>query len=589
MGAGSTNEVQELFPLRSFEWMGAPTVVGMRPVTFPVGWPVERVDDLGLAGGRLWIAARRRGATNAPGAQLWAMSIQDGRLEPVRGRLESHLIRDIAVGSDGVWLALDGGMAVLDPLTFVIDPFGAGEGLTAGHPVACAWAGRRWYTLSDSGLLFSLNADGQGWNRLPGRAQVNPRRNDRFETMAGSGDWLLAMAQDSLMVRHHAGPQWEPVTTEQWGGLAGVEPLAWRCAVGDGDGGFWLGSDAGLHFVVAETGSAEHRLVPRKVTVPGGTGVTAPAGFRLTTAAYDAARLRQAEGIRERMRQRGRLARLGAERDLRLDPVTPTTRLTGGVRAVAVDGAFVWVATWEDGPGPAGGTSRICLWHPTTRRWVGHFAVPLPVTSLAADEQRLWIGTDIRRVPTAAPVLMADKRPLLAVPSSKWKGDEIPAEEMGDKLAALPVRERAVLAFFSGDAATVVELLKEAPASAESLFLLAFAHDAAGLNQPVQRDAYLDRLQAEFAGSPFAEATRGLRPRLASAAVSAPAAEAVEEELSGALRQLFQRRDLNSDGRIDEAELKAWRGEEAVLSRFDSDGDGFLNLKEFDGVLRGQE
>lgn len=587
MGAGSTNEVPDLFPLRSFGWLGAPTALVMRPVTFPVSWPVERVDDLGMAGGRLWIAARRRAATNAPGAQLWAMSTLDGRLDPVRGPLESHLIRDIAVGSDGVWLALDGGMAVLNPLTFVIDPFGAGEGLTAGHPVACAWAGRRWYTLSDSGLLFSLNADGQGWTRLPGRAQINPRRTDRFETMAGSGDWLLAMAQDSLMVRHHAGPQWEPVTTEQWAGLAGVEPLAWRCAVGDGDGGFWLGSDAGLHFVVAETGSAEHRLVPRKVTVVGGTGVTAPPGYRVTGAAYDAARLRQAEGIRERMRQRGRLARLGAERDLKLDPVTPTTRLTGGVRALAVDGAFLWVATWEDGPGPAGGITRILLWHPTTRRWVGHFTVPLPVTSLTVDEQRVWMGMDIRRVPTAAPVLMADKRSLMAIPSSQWKADEVSAEELGEKLAALPVRERSVLAFFSGDAATVVELLKEAPASAESIFLLAFAHDAAGLNQPVRRDAYLDRLQQEFAGSPFAESTRGLRPRLASA--PAVAVEAVEEELSQALRQLFQRRDLDSDGRIDEAELKAWRGEDAVLGRFDSDGDGFLNLKEFDAVLRGQE
>jgi len=433
--------------------------------------------------------------------------------------------------------------------------------------------------------LFGLNPDGQTWSRLAGSAQANPRRTDPFEVLSGSGEWLLALARETLKVRHHAAPQWESVVTEQWEGMAGAEPMTWRCAVGDGDGGYWLGSDAGLHFILAETGSAEHRIVPRRMTVQGGLGVTVPPGYRVTEAARDAARLRQAEGIRERMRQRGRLARVAAEKGVRLDPVTPTTRLTGSVRALAVDGSFLWVATWEDGAGLAGGGSRIWLMHAPTRRWVGHFPVPLPVTCLAVDDQRLWIGTDIRRVPTAAPVLMADKRPLLAIPSTRWQADEISAEELGEKLAALPVRERAVLAFFAGDAPKVVELLEESEASAESLFLLAFAHDAAGLNQPARRDAWLDRLQQEFPRSPFAEVTRALRPRLAAVAVAPPA----EEELSQALQQLFRRRDLDSDGRISVEELKAWRGEGADLGRFDLDGDGFLNLREFDAVLRAQE
>jgi hypothetical protein len=124
-----------------------------------------------------------------------------------------------------------------------------------------------------------------------------------------------------------------------------------------------------------------------------------------------------------------------------------------------------------------------------------------------------------------------------------------------------------------------VELLDATSADAESLFIRAFAHDAIGLNQPARRDAFLDRLFAEFPDSPHAEAVRSLRPRKPAAVT--------DGVVPPALELLFKRRDANGDGRIDSAEWKAWKGDGADMKVFDADGNGALSLPEFDAVLRG--
>lgn len=112
----------------------------------------------------------------------------------------------------------------------------------------------------------------------------------------GSGEWLLALAPDELAIRHHAAPQWDVVDEKQWSQLPSATPPRWNCVAADGDGGFWLGSDLGLHFVTAETGSMQHHVAVRTVVVPGGLGVHVPVGFQPSPAAYAAARVRQADG-----------------------------------------------------------------------------------------------------------------------------------------------------------------------------------------------------------------------------------------------------------------------------------------------------
>lgn len=600
--AGPTNEVPDVFPLRPIELLSSPTAVPMSPLTFPLGWPVQSVDHIAVEGGRVWIAARRWGMTNS-GAKLWAFSVAQNRVDPVRGQVEQHEIRGMAASTEGLWLGLDGGAAVIHPRTLMVEPFGAQNGMTTASPIGFAPAGRRWFALSDAGVLFGLKPDGRHWSRLPGVPTSNPRRTERFKSLVGSGDWLATWSDDVFAVRHQGAPEWA-LASESQVRVSGVTELPeWRCAAGDGDGAFWLGSQLGMHFLVAETGSIEHRIPPTRVVVPGGLGVVVPPGFQPSKAAYDTARLRQAEGIRERMKQRARRLR-SAVGGRAYDPVTPSTRLPGPVRSVVRDGSMIWVAA-EDPVVPT--RTRILLWHGASRKWVAHFSVVLPVKTMAVDESRLWLGNDLSRVPGGAPVLVVDKRLLLNVPLVKWVSDTIPADELGERLAGLPLAERAVLAFFAGDVAKVVELMESAAPTAEGLFLLAFAHDSGGLNQADRREAYIDRLLAEFPESPHAEAVRSLRPKpaglttaapvvappVAAPAPAAPLPESVtpaatpSDPAAQILKNLFRRRDTNGDGKIDLQEFRVWRGPDADIRSVDRDGDGTVGLEEFDAILRG--
>lgn len=240
------------------------------------------------------------------------------------------------------------------------------------------------------------------------------------------------------------------------------------------------------------------------------------------------------------------------------------------------DGAFTWVAC-EDMTSPL--RTRLLLWHGSSRRWVGQMAVALPVISMAVDGQHLWVGADLSMLPSGAPVLAIEKRGLMAVPSARWVPDEISAGDWEGRLKDLPLREQAVHAFFSANAARVVDLLGSAPADAEALFLLAFAHDPLGLDNAGKRDEYLNRLRTDFPDSPFAEVVRGLKPA-ATAASGATAG-------NGVLGSLFRRRDTDGDGRISVDEWKEWKGGSVDMEPFDLDGNGSLGIEEFDGVLRG--
>lgn len=182
-------------------------------------------------------------------------------------------------------------------------------------------------------------------------------------------------------------------------------------------------------------------------------------------------------------------------------------------------------------------------------------------------------------MPNGAPVLVVEKQGLMAVPAARWVADEIGAEERERRLGELPVREQAVRAFFSGNAGRVVELLGAEGADAESLFLLAFAHDPLGLDDAVKREKYLTRLRKDFPESPYGEVVRGLKPVVKS--------EASAMSGGSVLQTLFKRRDINGDGRISVEEWKEWKGAAADMKAFDADGDGVLGVEEFDAVLRG--
>ncbi len=579
-----TNAVPaDAFVLHRFELVPpfvAPRLIGAQ---FPPAIPMASVEAMAFSEGRLWLSARPRGATALPdgAGKLWVFTLDSNVLEPVGGVLEPRMVNALHAAGGRLWLGVDGGAARFNPETRGVDTFGTARGLSATNLLGFVDMDAGLLTLGQSGGLYSLARGAANFTRLsPPAPTENLRESDPWRFFAGSRDWLLAASDHAIANRNIRGTQWLPLKDELGRNSPRLEPPTLRCAAGDGDGGFWLGSDAGLHWLNPDNGGVENRFVPVGVTVPGGLGIALAPGFQVSAAGYVMARTRVMAGVRDRMRLRARLARAGADAGLTLSPVVPMSRLPGGVTALLQDNAFLWVATTD---GANTNRARLLLLHTPSRRWVGWFLVGSPVRSLAANDRFLWLGLDVTRAPAGTPLIALEKLPLTGVPPVRWTPDALKPEELGTKLASLSVKERAIYAFFGGEPAKVVELL--APdgqaregIDAESLFLLAFAHDATGLGQPERLDQFLAQLRTQFPDSLFTEIADSVRPVARAAAPKEPAGETVAEVIA--------RRDLDGDGKLNPIEFKLWRGPTADFKAADKNGDGQVDTAELEAVLK---
>lgn len=592
----------DTFALRRFELIPPfPSLPRFIPAVFPRELRVESVERLGFGAGRLWLVARPAGAGNQfPGeGRLWTFQLAENRLEPVRGLLQTNRVRALLPGGQRVWLTLDNGLASLAVDPFVVDAYGAAQGITTPHLAGIVQLESGLQVLGRNGVLFTESLGGGTFVQAPGNpAPVLEGETEPWNDLRGSKDWLLALGSQRLVARHIRGTQWVPSGADLGRHSPRMEPPTFRAAAGDGDGGFWVGSDAGLHLVNPETGSVESRFAVPGVTVPGGLGMQIAPGFKVTPAGIAAARARVANGIRDRMRQRARAARLSSELHAPINTVLPTSRLPGGVTALHAERTMLWVAT-SDGANTNRG--RVLLFHMPSRRWLGWFPVGSPVRSLLANDRLLWIGLDITRAPGATPLVAIDKFPLMALQQFRWTPDALSPEDLGSRLASLPPRERALYAFFGGEPAKVVELL--APegttppeADAETLFLLAFAHDAVGLDQPAKLDGHLAALRQRHPDSVFTEIARMVRPA-PTAAASQPGSPATVASAAptpapapgAGAAEMLVRRDLDGDGRLNATEFKLWRGPDADLKPWDKNGDGFLDLLEVQALLESMQ
>lgn len=641
--AAPTNEVPaDALLLRRFEWippLPTPRVIAAR---FPISNPVFSIERLLTANGQLWAALRPTLATNltAGRGRLWAYSDTRGVLEPVRGALEIHSVNALAADRHRLWMALNGGLASLEFSTGIVDAFGPNQGFVSTDLAGVGLIDGSVYALGRYGMLWGRPSDGGSFVRASENApSENPRSPAPWNAFTTSGDWMAAISETSVIFRHRRGQQWIVMRDELANGSPRLEsPVLWSLE-GDGLGGFWIGSSAGLHWVNPESNVIENRFAPTTVTVPGGLGMSVAAGFQPSVAAYDLARNRVMEQIRERMRDRARYARASAGLKEPINPLWPTSRMPGGVSALCHDGPLLWIATTD---GLNTNRSRVLLLHQPSRRWIGWMPVGARVNAMAVDPNRVWIGLDVSRSPGMSPLLVVNRPPLVTVPQSKWTKDAISTEELAQKLAALPVKERAVLAFFGGDAPKVIELLAptgpDAPdADAESLFLLAFAHDLIGLNQPDQVDHYIQLLRERHPDSLFTELASGVRsaraavrvdnsepvsppaepepvpeaapppatasePSAAPASAPAPAPAAPAEapaapdakptappltpDESLRVQVVLNKRDLNGDGRLNRVEFRLWLGPKSNFIQADVNQDGAIDPAEIGKVLR---
>lgn len=593
--AEATSEPPDALKLRMIEWIPTLRQVRLSPVRFPETTPVAGIHSLAFAGDRLWIAAGPWTDTNLVegSGRLWSFRPSDNRIEPVRGAIEANAVSGMLPRGRQLWMSLDGGLASLDVTAFTLDPFGSAQGFTSPRPVGVADTRRGLLALGDSGTLFRLSADQRTFLKHEGAAPVqDPRDPSPWKRFAGSGDWVAAATDASVSFRHADAPRWTAVRDVLKPSGPELDPVTVSSMVGDGEGRFWIGTDAGLWSVEGESGRTEgrERIVP--LTVPGGLGFKVAPGMKPTASAHAAAKERIQAGIRERMKLRARYTRVARDAGRRLDPVTPRSRIPGAVTALAFDRGFLWIATADPS---VPGRSRILLFHPGSRKWVGGFPIAFPVRCLTADDRYLWIGVDARATPGAAPLYAAEKSPILSVPSARWTADELDPADVAAKLAALPSGEQRVHAFFSGDYARVLALSPVETVDEEGLFLRALSHDSLGLDIPVTLESNLRALVRRFPDGIYSDlashllasrtpvparpASEGPETKVATPA----AAVKPDDEDIGAV---MERRDLNGDGKLNIVELRLWLGPGMELAPWDANRDGALDRIEVEAMMR---
>ena len=590
-------EPPDALALRPLEWIPPFRQFRVVPVRFPETTPMAGVHSLAVGGDRVWISAGPWADTNLPTGtgRLWTFHPSDNRMEPVRGALEVHAIAGLLTRGRQLWLNIDGGLATLDPNTYTVDPFGSAQGFTSPRPVGVADTRRGLLALGDSGTLFRLSADQRTFLRHEGAAPVqDPRDPSPWRHFAGSGDWVVAATESSISFRHADAPQWTALRDALRPIGPDLQPATVAAVVGDGEGRFWVGTDAGLWLVEGESGRIESRERNGFMTVPGGLGIRIAPGMKPTAAAIATARERVQAGIRERMKLRARYARAAREMGRRLDPVTPRSRIPGEVLALASDRGFLWVATADP---QFQGRSRVLLFHPGSRKWVGWFPIGFPVRCLAVDDRHLWIGVDARAA-RSTPLFAVEKAPILSVPSARWTPDEIDPADIAAKVAALPPSEQRVYSFFSGDHARVIALSEPETTDEEGLFLRAMSHDALGLDISSSLVLNLETLVRRFPNGLYAALATNLLPTLTGTRSAAPAVTvpstvptptptprpdpAPAETIDAAA--LMERRDLNGDGKLNIVELRLWLGPKTELGVWDRNGDGAIDLTEISAV-----
>lgn len=606
---GSTNRApSDAFVLRRWELI--PPAAPPRVVTaqFPITSPMISIESMVWTDGRLWIAARLRTVPQVPTTQakLWMFNPDDNRLGPVPGLIEKNEVSGMMGGTRRLWLALEGGAGTLDTQTLAVEPFGAAQGLTVNHIAGLADAEGALLVVGRSGATFRLSPTGTNFIRsgglnFPG-ATGGP---EPWHRAAASRQWLLAFSDIELATRHVDAPQWTLLHDELSRNSPRLERPHLLSVEGDGEGGFWIGSDAGLHWVRPEDGTVENRFMTGGVFVPGGLGIAVSAWHRPTATAYSQARQRVMAGIRERMRQRAQFARLSAETHSTISPVLPTSRIPGEVTAILRDKSFLWIASTD---GRNTNQSRILLYQPTSRKWMGWFSVPYPVRCMAANERVLFLGLEVPPGPHASPLVAVEKFPLTAIPASRWVDDEVTNAEVERRIAAIPPRERNVFWFFSGQPQRILDAVApeghpDDNADAETLFLLTFACDVAGLDEPDKFAAYSRLLLERFPESIYAELARGVLPtapesvrrnrsRPTSAArrmparadeTTAPSETPVNPET---VTEVLARRDLDGDGKLNLVEFQLWKGESSGFKTFDTNQDGFLDASEIESMMQ---
>jgi ankyrin repeat protein len=445
-----------------------------------------------------------------PESSLLMYDLANGETVNLSDRLGKHAkVTSFAPQGDKLWMTLQGeGVWCLDPTSLAVQRYGTRDGVASDRLLASSAGPTRLYFgggRAQQGRLAVLDSATHQWSEQP----LNPMPQITLVS-ATSQHQLIAGHRhiDRRIDREGIGIYSYDLQKKTWTNLTvtlfeRAPRLLFghqlQACVPDSDA-FWLGTGCGLILWSPARGVMAEWF--------------SPAGHETSFSEIETQANRKEFARRTKQFQRP------------INCVQPTSRLSGAVTALANDGDFLWVATttdWDEFaeddytpvvfPPSHRGTHRVFLLHKPTRKWVGQFAVPERVTAMTLGADQLWLG--FNRAENAI-VSGVDRHSLLSTPATQWVTDAIPASELEDKLAALPLVDRSLYAFRMGRYDQVAKLLGSTDvktASKEVLELLILSCDEVGLNDPGKQRVYLEELQRRAGGNVnFGEIAKAVTP-----------------------------------------------------------------------------
>jgi hypothetical protein len=559
-------------------------------VPFPSQFEVCAVPQMAFYGGKLLLLALdERSAPSSDTTadlsaellqqrgRLWSLELEGSSPVLFEPTLLPGTIHRFVLDQERLWLAGDS-VGCLDLKTRTFRSFDSRAGLEAQSFPALAMAGGQLFAVGEGFKLFKLDQEAARWQRLklPPAALASGSGNP--EQLAGNPQCLAYVAGSALFY---------DLAAATWTTAAELEKA--HCLVAD-ESGFWFGGRGGV-----ERRDNHGRVVTdwhSPASIPGlrawnwggyhyqyGGAAAVP---EEVVANMDKGIQRFLETLQKERAQRP----LEQSRQKQaLDPLHLDWRLPGDITALANDGDFLWLATgmYSD--------ASLLLVHKPSGSLVGHCRVPGKVCSLAVSEQEVWLG-----LAYSDPLLVRmRKQELLGVPRSQWLSLAISPEDRVRLVNQMSPRDRAMYAFYTGNEAQVAEVLGNVSperASLEEMFLLAFAYDTNGLNNPELARSWFERIGTRYPESPWATAARNFQ-------------DANQQAYQAAQREAVWRAkyDRNHNGVLDPAERaalaadpgyqreqQAGRAEQlevqvqAILKRYDRNGDSRLDPEELQAL-----
>ncbi len=572
-----------LFDTPSLSFLLKVTDLPDRPQHFGSQLGIQRIKGAAYHRGKIWLAlevpepvadapAEATGdhnlnKVNVDAARLWILDPQAGSLTRATGPLSTNHIISLFSSGDTLWAGSgDAGIISWDTRQNTFQQYTGSEGLSSTN---------QYGVVAGEAGVFALGGEkGLSW-LAPGQSKrvdvpMDPTRGFNLphigeaRQLALSAKNLLLFSQ-GLICKNLQSNQWVRIDQSITAALGPAGLGRVTQMIGDGQGGFWVGSDSGLYFVDAETGSLRSQLLLQSFSLAPLPRLQLPPGMVVPQALQAQSR----EGEVDQLLSRVLDLRHRWTCSVKTNPAAPnvfkpTSRLPGAPVALASDGDLLWVLSAE-----AHTPFSFCLmlYDPAKHEWIKNSAV------IHGERPYLLTGAGKAWVISASPQQMElhsfDRKQWLNI--SQRISDEVGAEEPAAFVSKLSPGQEAVWRIFWGEPDRAIRLLSELinfDPNPESLFLLSLAHDPDGLNHPEEQRKFLQRLMEDFPESAFA---RYLSNKQKLSAIQARAAErrAAGAGPPGAA-------GFYGTNRLAVAAQRA----AALLRDYDSDGDGKLSLAE---------